>query len=33
VTHAYLTRVNLDVKDPAHRVTLLNGVDAGTTRG
>ena len=29
---AYLTRINLDVNDPAHRITLLNEpVDANTT--
>jgi hypothetical protein len=33
VTHAYLTRVNLDVKDPSHRVTLLNAVDAADNTG
>ena len=27
---AYITRVNLDVVDPAHRVTLLTPVDPGT---
>jgi hypothetical protein len=27
---AYLTRINLDVKDPAHRITLLSPVDATT---
>jgi hypothetical protein len=25
---AYLTRINLDVEEPAHRITLLNGADA-----
>src|SRR5205807_8162101 len=25
---AYLTRINLDVSDPAHRITLLTPVDA-----
>jgi hypothetical protein len=29
--HAYVTRVNLDVKDPAHRITLLTPGDGGTT--
>ena len=27
---AYLTRINLDVKDPAHRITLLSPVDSVT---
>ena len=27
---AYLTRINLDVADPAHRITLLSPVDSGT---
>jgi hypothetical protein len=27
---AYITRVNLDVKDPAHRITLLSPVDASS---
>jgi hypothetical protein len=31
-SHAYLTRINLDVKDTAHRITLLNapGADGDT---
>lgn len=28
---AYLTRINLDVTDPDHRITLLNGETGGTT--
>jgi hypothetical protein len=30
---AYLTRINLDVTDPAHRITLLNGADASGLTG
>ena len=33
VSHAYLTRVNLDVKDPAHRVTLINKPDDKNNTG
>jgi hypothetical protein len=29
--HAYLTRINLDVKDPAHRITLLSPGDGAST--
>src|SRR5919204_5398930 len=29
--HAYVTRVNLDVKDPTHRITLLTPGDGKTT--
>jgi hypothetical protein len=30
---AYLTRINLDVSDPAHRITLLNTPDASNRTG
>jgi hypothetical protein len=30
---AYLTRINLDVKEPAHRITLLNSADASGQTG
>jgi len=30
---AYLTRINLDVKEPAHRITLLNTADASGQTG
>jgi len=33
VSHAYLTRVNLDVTDQAHRVTLLSPPDANGNTG
>jgi hypothetical protein len=33
ITHAYLTRVNLDVSDDAHRVTLLSPPDAAGNTG
>jgi len=30
---AYLTRINLDVKEPSHRITLINPVDASGETG
>jgi hypothetical protein len=32
-SHAYLTRINLDVNDPAHRITRLNAIAPDGTTG